>query len=161
MDRTRRSRRAIAGFLEEIPVLLVVVISFLLLFSAISVALSALSSRESSTTFATQASSLVEGLLGYRNLTYQGTYGVFEASRVMNLTESNISWEFHPSYGFQVNITDVSDYPLHYDRVVGNGPVPTITSSLHQGIYVAQEPVSIRVSDVEVHNAIVEVTIWE
>ncbi len=161
MRHFRRVHRGVAGFLEEIPVLLIVVISFILFFSAVDASLTTLAGREGRSSFAEQASLLLEDLLGYRNLTYQGQYAVFDVSRVVNLTESNVSWEYHPTYGFEVNITDRSDYPVHYDRVVASGVVPTNPSALRLGLYAAQAPVSLRVSDTEVHDATIEVTVWE
>ncbi|MDE1821070.1 MAG: hypothetical protein KGJ23_09860 [Euryarchaeota archaeon] len=161
MRLSRRSRRGVAGFLEEVPVLLIVVISFILFFSALDATFTTLSARQGRSSFAEQASLLLEDLLGYRNLTYQGQYAVFDASRVVNLTESNISWEYHPSYGFEVNITDRSDYPAHFDRVVASGALPTDPSALRLGRYAAQAPVDLWVSDVEMHDATIEVTVWE
>ena len=71
MPHRRLGRRGVAGFFEEIPAAAVAIISLLLFFSGVLIALTNYSNRQQSSQFSQEAQTFLEGLLGYANLTYR------------------------------------------------------------------------------------------
>ncbi|MDE1820643.1 MAG: hypothetical protein KGJ23_01285 [Euryarchaeota archaeon] len=163
MPNFRRGRRGVAGFFEEIPAATVAIISLLLFFSGILVALSNYTNRQQSSQFAQEAQTFLEGLLGYSNLTYLGQNGIFDVYAMEALTVNNLTYDFHPSFQYSVTVTDTSVYPLHYNQNWATGTFPKDTSGLQHGWVSDSTPVDLWVfnfGDDEFHAASLTVVIW-
>ncbi|MCL4324541.1 MAG: hypothetical protein M1144_03655 [Candidatus Thermoplasmatota archaeon] len=169
--RRRFSRRAVAGFFEEFPVLMVVLAALLIFLATAVSAFENLSQKQQSSQFSQEAQTLLQAVLGYQNLTYQNQQGLFQSTKVVNLTYTNISYDLHPPSGYEIQILDLSAYHTHYNRTVdsckqsyssGRYPacIPGPGVHLSYGVYAAQAPVSLLVTDQEYHDALVVVTVW-
>ncbi len=162
----RMGRRGVAGFLEEVPAAWIVITALFLFFAALYTGLNDFEKRQQNQTFADQASLLLHDLRGYANLTYQGQVGTFDVFKVLNLTVANITYDFHPSYGFQVVITDISSYPhawLTQPRTIETSVPPTNLNGLKQGLVSAQTTVDIWFPGApygEYHTADLAVEVW-
>lgn len=163
MRNHRLGRRGVAGFFEEIPAASVAIISLLLFFSGMLVAITNYSDRQQSSQFAQEAQTFLEGLLGYANLTYQGQYGVFDVYSMTALTLNDLTYDFHPSFQYSITITDTSLYPVHYDKTLATGNLPTGPNSLQTGYVSDSTSVDLWVfnfPDTEYHAATLTVVIW-
>ncbi len=169
--RFRRSHRGVAGFFEEFPVLIVVLAALLLFLATAVGAFETLSQKQQSAAFSQQAETLLGAVLGYQNLTYENQKGLFQSSKIANLTYANVSYDLHPPSGYEVQIIDLSPFHIHYNRTVDScqqsystgTPTPCIPPPgyrLSNGIFVAQSPVTIFVTDQEYHDALVVVSVW-
>ncbi len=169
--RGKRSRRGVAGFFEEFPVLIVVLAALLLFLATAVSAFESLSQKQQNAQFSQQAETLLQAVLGYQNLTYQNQRDLFQSSKVVNLTFVNISYDLHPPSGYEIQIIDISPFHIHYNRTVdscqqsystGKPPacIPPSGYRLSNGIYVAESPVTIFVTDQEYHDATVVVSVW-
>jgi hypothetical protein len=164
MLRLRRGRRAVAGFFEEIPAAVVVITAFLLFMSAMIGGLRTYNQELGASNFAFQANSFLEELEGYKNLTYLNQQGVFEAAKVTTLTVSNITYDFHPPFNYNVTIIDLSNYTVKYNMSLATSSFPTTSASLKVGMVRESTTVSIWVPELtfdEFHAALLTVTIWE
>lgn len=163
----RMGRRGVAGFLEEVPAAWIVITALFLFFAALFSGLNTFEKRQQNETFADQASLFLQDLRGYSNLTYQGEVGVFDVFKVVNLTSSNITYDFHPAYDFRVVITDVSSYPhawLNQPRIIETGTPPKTLNGLTQGLVTSETTVDIWFPGVpygEYHTATLMVEIWD
>ncbi len=163
MPHRRLGRRGVAGFFEEIPAAAVAIISLLLFFSGVLIALTNYSNRQQSSQFSQEAQTFLEGLLGYANLTYRGQNGIFDMFAMMALTVNNLTYDFHPSYQFSVTVTDTSLYPVHYDISLSTSQFPSNPSSLQNGWVKDSTSVTIWVPNFgqdEYHAATLTVVIW-
>lgn len=164
MSRLRRDNRAVAGFFEEIPAALVVMVTLILFFSAALTGLRVHTEELNASDFEAQAETFLEELTGYKNLTYQDRQGVFEAAKVTTLTVANITYDFHPPFHYRVVIVDTSAYAAKYNLTLATGPIPASSSALKVGLVSDSTPVDIWVpvltSD-EYHTATLTVVIWE
>ncbi len=163
MPHRRLGRRGVAGFFEEIPAAAVAIISLLLFFSGVLIALTNYSNRQQSSQFSQEAQTFLEGLLGYANLTYRGQNGVFDMFAMMALTVNNLTYDFHPSYQFSVTVTDTSLYRVHYDISLATSQFPSNPSSLQNGWVKDSTSVTIWVPNFgqdEYHAATLTVVIW-
>lgn len=164
MRNLRRASRAVAGFFEEIPAAAVVLVSLTLFSAALAGGLKAHNEQQAASNFSAQAESFLEGLVDYQNLTYLGQSGVFEAAKVVTLTVSNITYDFHPPFQYQVSVTDISNYTAKYATTLGTAPLPTLSTYLKVGEVRDSTTVDIWVPTVtfgEYHAAVLSVVIWE
>ena len=163
----RMGRRGVAGFLEEVPAAWIVITALFLFFAALYAGLSDYEKRLQNENFVDQAGLLLQDLRAYSNLTYQGEAGVFDIFKVLNLTVTNITYDFHPSYDFRVVVTDVSSYPhawLTQPRVIETGTPPINLNGLKQGLASAETTVDIWFPGVpygEFHTATLTTEVWD
>lgn len=163
MRNLRRARRAVAGFFEEIPAAAVVIVALTLFTAALVGDLQAHNAEVTASDFSAQAETFLEDLVDYKNLTYLGQAGVFDSAKVVSLTMSNITYDFHPPFHYNVTIRDISNYTAKYGVMVGPQP-PTNPGSLRIGLIHDQTTVVVWVPTVsfdEYHTAVLSVVIWE
>jgi hypothetical protein len=164
MPRLRRDNRAVAGFFEEIPAAVVVMVSLILFFSAVFSGLRVHTQELNSSNFESQAQTFLAELTAYKNLTYENRQGVFDSTRVTTLTTANITYDFHPPFNYMVVIDDTSAYAAKYNLTLQTAPVPTTSAALKVGLVSDSTPVNIWVPDLtfdEYHTATLTVVIWE
>ncbi len=137
------------------------VMAFLLTLAAILTGVQLSAHRPALEALVTDARGMVQDLLGYTNLTHLGQFGVFDAQKVLALTENNLSWDFQPSFAYQVSIIDRSPYGTHYNNTIESAPVPLQKGSLQVGIDVQVAPIDIWVNANDVRAGALEVTVWE
>lgn len=167
MRNLRLGRRGVAGFFEEIPAATVAIISLLLFFSAMLVALTNYNSDQQESQFTQQAQTFLEGLLSYANLTCFGgncnPAGTFDFHDVQDLTIENLTYNFHPPFQYSVSIVDTSLYTHHVDTTVATSTFPANPSALHLGWVRDSTSVDIWVYSntySEIHAATLTVVIW-
>lgn len=164
MRHLRKHARGVAGFFEEIPAAAVVMVMLILFFSALFAGLKVHAEQLNSSNFASEAETFLVGLEGYKNLTYDDNLGVFEASKVSSITASNITYDFHPPFNYQVLIIDDSQFTQKYNQTVETAKLPTVTAGLTVGLVRDSAPIDIWVPELtfdEYHTAVLQVTIWE
>ena len=161
----RKNRKGVAGFFEDIPSLIVVIIGVAVFLLTILTTYSTYMANQKIRTLEQDGREFVDALRVYDKLAYVGPEGmqegVFDREKVISLTADTLESKFNSStlgYGYQVSLVDKSDYQNSekaYNRLWKTGEVPgtsskvTITSS-----------VIIWVDCSERHPAQMIVTIW-
>ena len=163
MPKFRQARRGVAGFFEEVPAAVVAIIALILFFAAVLSGLTSYTSRQASSNFSQQAETFLEGLLSYHNITFRQQTGVFDVYAVMALTIANLTYDFHPPFQYSVTVTDISLYPVHYDKSLATSTFPTNSGQLQNGWVKDSTTVDLWVfnfPDDEYHAATLTVVIW-
>ena len=156
----RRRASGTAGFFEDIPALIIVILTFVLFIGlAASIFQSTLETREYDT-FAQEVNNFIEKVRGYEGLTHSGIVGLFDAHKVRNITASYIKRDLRPDYDFSITILDVSGYPFNCSMNLSSEEWNP-DRGLEVGKSVACTSVAIWVSDEEIHAAKMVVAIWK
>jgi hypothetical protein len=150
---------AIAGFFEDIPVLLVVTIATgLFLFSLVHAYVTYLDQFEHERMHE-NAQELSEAIRGYEELTHDFREGVFNGDKLHSMDTTTFSQDFNETvlgYHFQVSIIDCSNYPTssQYTTFFGNShpPVKGNRYSVTTSVLIKE--------DNEYHASQLIVTIW-
>jgi hypothetical protein len=104
----------IAGFFEDIPVLIVVVIATgIFLVSLVSAYVSYLDSLEGQRMH-DEAESFCKAIRSYEGFTDGSREGVFSGDKLIMISSESMQEDFHPTalgFHYQVAIVDTSDYP--------------------------------------------------
>jgi hypothetical protein len=161
----RKNTKGVAGFFEDIPSLIVVVIGVAVFLVTILASYSAYMANQKIRTLEQDCRELVDALRVYDKLAYVGPEGmqegVFDKEKVISLSTDTLKSKFDTAslgYGYRVSLVDKSDYQNSekaYNKLWKTGDVPgsgstiTITSS-----------VIIWVDCSERHPAQLIVTIW-
>jgi hypothetical protein len=155
----KKRKEGIAGFFEDIPVLIVVTIATgIFLGSLVSAYVNYLDQfeyrnmRENVTDFS-------DALRSYGGFIYEYEEGVFEGDKLISVDERTLQEDFNEStlgYHYQVAIIDTSDYPNsnNYTISFGNSNPPMKVNK-----YTVTSSVLIKV-DEKFHAAQMIVTIW-
>jgi hypothetical protein len=154
------SNHGVAGFFEDIPALIVVIIGFGIFLLSMVNAFVAYQSQQNSFRMHQESVEFSQAIRGYDRLTYNSMEGVFLGDNILNLSDIKIKNDFHPNslnFNYLVIIKDVSDYPdsHKYIRNFDTSDVPQRTS-----IYTVSSSVVIVVGD-NYHAAQLIVMIWE
>jgi hypothetical protein len=109
----RQREEGIAGFFEDIPVLIVVVIATgIFLFSLVHAYVQYLEQIENQRMHE-DAKGLCEAVRSYEGLTADSEEGVFEGDKLFSLTNEALQEDFNVTvlgYHYQISIIDTSDY---------------------------------------------------
>jgi trans-2-enoyl-CoA reductase len=149
----------IAGFFEDIPVLLVVTIATgIFLVSLVSAYVNYLDHMKDHNMH-DNAADFSQALRGYDELIYDFQEGVFEGEKLISLEDENLQNDFNEStlgYHYQVAIIDTSDYPdsNNYTTSFGN-----LNPPVNENKYTVTTSILIKV-DERYHAAQMIVTIW-
>ncbi len=153
-----KDNRGIAGFFEDIPALIVVVIA-IGMFTVIMVhAYAGYVAQQNALRMYEDCREFTQSIRTYDSLIYQSQEGMFDVQKMETLTNETLEYDFNRTslgFDYQILIRDVSDYPKPIVKSFGTFHIPpnigkiTITSSIN-----------IRVSSDEIHAAQLIVTIW-
>lgn len=150
-----RNEGGVAGFFEDIQVLIVVTISMgIFLASAVNAYASYLSFQDS-IRFQKDANDFADSLLSYDGLIHEKRRGMLDAFKLGNLDPQKIRQDLQINYEFQIIVNDVSKYPnaSNYDIIIeSSSPLGSRRSSVLSA--------NIWISDIEIHAARLAVTIW-
>lgn len=152
----QKDRRGVAGFFEDIPILIVVTIGIgIFMLSAINAYTSYVSGQRN-IKLADDCWQFSETVRSYEGLLYEPKLqsGLFDCYRVQTLNITTLARDLHPDFKYQIQIVDVSDYPAKYNLTLESSKPPV------SGKYTIKSAVNIVVSDSEIHPAQLIVTIW-
>jgi len=156
-----RQNEGVAGFFEDIPALIVVIIGFGIFLLSMVNAFVAYQAQQNSFRMHQENVEFSQAIRSYDKLTYNNMEGVFQGEKILNTsTWGKIKNDFHPvalGYDYRIIINDVSDYPdkFLFKKNFQTSPPPSRTSK-----YTVTSSVVINVGEFY-HPAQLIVTIWE
>jgi len=154
----RKDNKGVAGFFEDIPVLIVVVISIGMFIVSVVHVYANYAAQQDALRMYEDCREFTQAIRTYDSLMYQSQEGMFDVQKMETLANETLEYDFNRTslgFDYQILIRDVSDYPKPIVRAFGALHIPrdvskiTITSSIN-----------IRVSSEEIHAAQLIVTIW-
>ncbi len=155
--------KAVVGFYEDVPALLIVVVGTVIFLSSLYATLERYDRGKEISDFETEAIEFAEGVRASPLLTYQNRIGQFDASKVQGLNSENLTRSFsNPDFHYRVILTDVSNYTYKYNKTWSSEPDYNFTeASYEKGRKVIDLSVNIVVDTNEIHPARLRVEVWE
>lgn len=159
--RLQGDRRAAAGFFEDLPALVVVVVATSLFLGFVIGTYRTYLREEAHSSFTENVRSFARKARSCPVWLHDGVPGLFDAHAMVETSLWNLSRELRfPDYSVRITISDLADYPVHYnaslERLV-KGP----DAKLRYGTVVLVLPVALWVTDDEVHAGRMTVEGWD
>lgn len=155
-----RKDEGVAGFFEDIPALIVVIIGFGIFLLSIVSAFISYQTQQESFRMHQESVEFMEAIRIYDKITYDSKEGIFHGDSIQTITNETLKTDFHPDalgYEYRIIINDVSDYPNKniYKKSFQTSAPPSSSSK-----YTITSSVVIKVGEYY-HAAQLIVTIWE
>lgn len=155
-----RTDEGVAGFFEDLPALIVVIIGFGIFLLSIVNAFVAYQAQQDSFRMHQENKEFAQAIRSYDKLTYNFMEGVFSGDKILDISDETLESDFNPDalgYDYRLIINDVSNYPNGnlYKRTLQTSSPPVESSK-----YTVTSSVTIRVGEYY-HPAQLIVTIWE
>ena len=155
-----RKDDGVAGFFEDIPTLIVVIIGFGIFLLSMVNAFVAYQAQQNTFRMHQENVEFAQAIRAYDKLTYNDQEGVFLGDKVLAISNGTMEQDFNSTalgYDYRIMINDVSDYPDSntYKKTVQTSSPPSRTSK-----FTVNSPVVIKVGEYY-HAAQLIVTIWE
>lgn len=153
-----KDNRGVAGFFEDIPALIIVVIAIGMFTVSAAHVYAGYVAQQNTLRMYDDCREFTQSIRTYDGLTYRSQEGMFDIQKIESLANETLEYAFNRTslgFDYQIIIRDVSDYPKPIMKSFGAFIIPldiskiTITSS-----------VNIRISNDEIHAAQLIVTIW-
>ncbi len=147
----------IAGFFEDLPALLVVLVGVVVFLLSIAGAYAAYGEYLAQLRFHENAVEFSESVRTYGPLTVNGEEGKFSAGALNDSTAAQMAIDFHPDMvglHWNLRVVDVSTYPGKYEWSAGEA-LPEGASRV-----AVTSPVTIRNNSDQVHAGRLIVTVW-
>jgi hypothetical protein len=151
------NREGIAGFFEDLPALLVVLVAVAIFILSIAGAYAAYGDYLQQLRFHEQAVEFSESIRTYEFLTYNQEEGKFQADALNETTAAQMAIDFHPEnvgLHWNVRVVDVSGYGGKYTWSAGE-TVPQGVSRI-----AITSPLTIRNNSDQIRGARLVVTVW-
>lgn len=163
--RLQGGQSGIATFFEDIPSLLVVMISIAVFIFSSAYAYTAYLAQRDATQWQTLSLDFAKSIRAYDGLTYNLQEGVFDADKLLTLTPEKLNTSFNPEtlgFKYQLIVEDKSMYPdaslrFRYPRA----GIWFSTPPQGFAVYTTTLPVVIRVDADEMHPGNLIVSIWK
>lgn len=159
-----KSESGIAGFFEDIPTLIIITVSLSIFLLSIAQSFASYSRFQDISRFEQECMELSEKVRAYDGLVYDKWMvpGVFDKSKMENLTPEKVSEDLYIRWDYQIEIIDVTGYyEFSYNLTINSTPMPTVPGvdyTTKQSIY---SSVNIWVQEDEVHAGHMIVSIWK
>lgn len=136
-----RKNDGVAGFFEDIPTLIVVIIGFGIFLLTVVNAFVAYQAQQDSFRMHQEVVEFTQAMRVYDKFTYNSLEGVYLGDKLIDIQYDTIETDFNPralGYDYRIIINDVSDYPnrnLYKRSFQTDSPPPeaskyTVTSSI-------------------------------
>ncbi len=155
-----RKDEGVAGFFEDIPTLIVVIIGFGIFLLSIVNAFVTYQAQQDSFRMHQESVEFSQAIRAYDKLTYNSMEGIFLGDKILDISDKTIESDFHPDalgYDYRIIINDVSDYP---DSILYKKTFQTVSPPSRASKFTVTSSVVIRVGD-NYHATQLIVTIWE
>jgi len=156
---------AVAGFFEDIPALMVVVIGVTIFMASMINAFMNYSVRQYEDD-PQEGQKLLEVIIAYPGLIKDGYKdGTFDRGKLRNLTIEDLEKDIFTDFNYEIFIEDVSDYPDKENFTFNTSNVPGLDEDVEFRIRVIY-PVNIYTSiephqrQTCIHGAVLRVTLW-
>ena len=157
----RDDKRAVTGFFEDLPTLLIAIIALLIFLGQVTAMYDTYEVRWEDIEFKNDAESFARAVRGYEGLAHNNREGVFEATKINSTTTEQVSRDLQPAFKFMIEVQDVGDYPRKYETKLATGELPLDGQSARgEGMLVIRSPIVIWVSEEELHPGALIVSIW-
>ncbi|MEF8874173.1 MAG: hypothetical protein V5A88_05825 [Candidatus Thermoplasmatota archaeon] len=159
----KMNEKGVVGFYEDVPALLIVVVATVIFLASIFSAVNRHSEKSSISDFEREAVEFAEGVRTSPLLLYEDNVGQFDATKVRYLDSENLTRSFnHPDFYYRVELTDVSNYSVKYNRTWSKEPDFNFTKENYEkGRKVIHLSVNIVVDTDEIHPAKLRVEVWK
>ncbi len=157
---------AVAGFFEDIPALMVVVIGVTIFFASMINAFM----NYSVTQFEDdpqEGQKLLEAIISYSGLTKDGYKdGTFDRGKLRNLTIEDLERDIFTEFEYEIYVEDVSDYPDRENYTFNTSKVPGVHENVEFRLRIIY-PVNIYTSiephhrQTCLHGAFLRITLWK
>lgn len=149
--------KGVTGFFEEIFLVMVVTIVFILLLSSILHFQLIRAEREKYVIIYEEVDKFAQSFIGYHKINRWYTVGLFDCHKLLTINYTIIKEDLQPKFNFSIIITDVGKYYMKYNFTYGD-----YTKSYYAYYrIVVNYPVNIWVNEEEIHPAILTVIGWK